>query len=102
MALTLTFTQVFPKPAAAIMAPLEVGAKARSEQITLGATTLASSASAAADENVLDVYAAEACWIQIGAAPVAAVAGATCRFVAAGERLQFFVEPGQKLAGILA
>ena len=58
--------------------------------------------SCADDENIVSLYAAEACWINIGAAPAAAINGATSRFVEAGGRLQFHVEAGQKIAGILA
>lgn len=100
MALIVTYTSAFTRRA--VSAPVEIGAMARTQAMTLTASSVAGTLSCADGENIISLYAAEACWINIGAAPVAAVNGATSRYVEVGGRLQFHVEVDQKVAGILA
>lgn len=104
MALIVTFSSVFPvSDPQHVHAPVMVGSKARTERIVVSSATEGSTAgslSCASDECVVDIYATADCWIQIGASPAAEVEGATSRFMAAGERAQYWVETGAKVAGI--
>ena len=106
MPLIVTYSTVFPpSDPQNTFAPLMVGRDVRTELITLDSGTsgtTAGSLSCASDECVVDVYAQEECWIQIGQMPVAVSEGSTCRYMAATERIQFWVETGDKVAGILA
>lgn len=104
MALIVTYSTAFPpSDPQHVYVPVQVGRSARSERIvpqsasggnTQGALT------ASASENVVDIYAQADCWFQIGAAPVAEAEGATSRFMASGERQQFWVETGDKISVI--
>ena len=102
MALIVTYTHAYSQSREAITASLAVGSKARTESLTLSGSSTAGSLVAANIENVCDVYAVEACWIKFGTSPTATVAGSDMRYLAAGERMQYYVNTGQKIAGILA
>ena len=106
MALIVTYSTVFPpSDPQHTHVPLMVGRDVRTELINLDSATAGSTSGAlscASDECVVDVYAQEECWIQIGQTPVAESEGSTSRYMAATERIQYWVETGDKVAGILA
>lgn len=71
------------------------------EQIALAATdSTAGSLAARRDENIVELTALAACWIKIGAAPVAAIGEG--RYLAEGAAREFYVNAGDKVAGIEA
>ncbi|MEK9752498.1 MAG: hypothetical protein VW338_04705 [Rhodospirillaceae bacterium] len=89
--------------------PVPYGPAARSEMIDIGGTSEVGDISAAAGEDVIEVYADTDCWIQIGAAPVATAGelGSApqvndCRFLPASTFREYAVDPGHKIAVIAA
>jgi len=76
----------------------------RTEKVALGGggsvTTMH-----ATRENVADLYAEAACWVEVGPAPVAADPSSSVGeswFMAEGERLQAHLESGSKVAAVAA
>ena len=104
MALIVTYSSVFSvSDPQHVYAPVMVGSKARTERIVMSSASVGSTAgslSCASDECIVDIYAQADCWVQVGPTPVAETEGATSRFMAAGERAQYWVEAGAKVAGI--
>ena len=104
MALIVTFGTVFPaSDPQHVHAPVMVGNAARTERIVMASASVGSTPgllACVAGENIVDIYAQADCWIQIAAVPVAETEGATSRFMASGERMQFWIETGHKVAGI--
>ena len=88
--------------------PVEVGGSSRTEAIAIGASSERSTYSAASGEAVVDVLAGADCWVEVGANPTAAAVASntagngtgTSRKMLSGERMQFTVAAGDKVAVI--
>ena len=95
--LSVTFTTALPSPPRAVSAPVAVGAKARSEDITMpGSGNL----SAEAGDTIVELTADADCWAGIGTAPdpAAATDGTrTAHFLKSGVPYTFWVEEGHKV-----
>jgi len=94
---TVTFTRALPNAIMSHVPGIAVGAAARSEVITLPATT---SLEAEAGENVVELTADADCWAAIGETPDPADNTAGIRdahFLKAGIPYQYWVEPGAKV-----
>jgi hypothetical protein len=103
MSLIVTFSKSVGASRPVHVPPIPVGASARTELITLATTdATAGTLTAAAGEDVLEVHAEEACWIEIGPSPAASVGGDDCRFLPAGAVRQYWVDTGDKVSGIEA
>lgn len=97
--LTVTFTRGFPNVFATQAGGVAVGKVARSEVITLPATTSLQSAAA---ENIVELTADADCWVAIGTAPDAGANTAGERdahFIKSGLPYQYWIdETGTKVA----
>lgn len=90
--------------------PVEVGGSARTEAVAIGAASEQTSYSAASGESIVDVLAGADCWVEVGANPTAAAVASntagngtgTSRKIMSGERMQFTVAAGDKVAVIEA
>jgi hypothetical protein len=96
--LVIEFTSASPDPMR--INTIERGDRCRLEIIDLATTEDGVSGAAAGEENVIDLFAEAACWVQIGEDPEAVAEGENCRFLNEGERRQFEVSPGQRVAAI--
>ena len=100
--LIITYTRAVSDPPRNQIIPLEVGSDVETEVEVIGGSSVATTAAANAQRRIASLLAGADCWIAIGAAPTAVAAGATCRKMLAGERLQFLLTPGEKVAVIQA
>jgi hypothetical protein len=85
----------------ALQLPVQLASSYRTEIIAIdagsdGLQSTTGALSATDGEHVVDIYADSACWVDIGETPVAAFG--TGRYFAAGERAQYWVEFGHKVA----
>lgn len=104
MALIVTFTRVDRLPN--LMIPVEVADEARTERIAIdsgtdGLDSAQGTLEATDNENILSLYAQEACWVTVAkpdgqGSPVARPGEG--RYMAAGERIQLSVKPGHRVA----
>lgn len=78
--------------------PVEYGRKVRTQVLVIPASTeeAETSLAAAAGQNIVDIYAEAACWISIGTDPDPESLTAR-RYMAAGERRQFWIDTGEKV-----
>ena len=79
--------------------PKFIGSSARTERITIGATTTAGALLAAASETYVILTAGVQCFVAIGLVPVAI--DSTGWHLATGERIELFVSEGESVACIL-
>ncbi len=85
----------------ALQLPVQLADSYRTEIISIdsgsdGLQSTAGALTAADGEHIVDIYADSACWVAIGATPVAAFGSG--RYFAAGERAQYWVEFGHSVA----
>lgn len=98
--LVVTFTAAPVDVPRVNIIPLERGSVADTEQIVIGAGSVAGAKAATGERSVVSLLAEADCWIAIGSAPVAAAGSG--RKMLSGERLQFWCEVGDKVAAIEA
>lgn len=86
--------------------PVMVGRNARTESVAIGGTsaptTMVCDPSDNNQESIADLYAAAACWVKIGDGTPVATANGTSAYMAEGERLQFTIVKGDRVAVIQA
>jgi len=105
MALIVTFTSHVLASRPVHVAPLSVGAAARTEQLEPATASAVTTLAAEAGEDVVELLAQEDCWYAIGADPDAEIPsapGSASRPLLAGERTEKSVSPGDKVAVIAA
>lgn len=97
--LVITFSKSIPPGGGGRMLPIADGDKARTESIALDSTAGGGvgALTAANGEDIVDLSAQAACWVEIG---TGATAGdqADCWYMAAGDRMQFWVDTGENVA----
>jgi hypothetical protein len=105
--LTVTFTRAVLR--GSVAPPLAVGRQCRAEHVTLGTTDSTSGLLTAGDgENVVELVTEADCYEEIGESPDATTDAATgddsfaSRLLKANVAREFWVEPGDKVAGIEA
>ena len=104
MALIVTFTRVERIPG--LLIPVEVADAARTEKIEIDSSSDGLEPSfgqltAADGENVVSLYAEQACWVKVGKPDGAGNPTARPgegRFLPAGDRMQLLVIPGSKVS----
>lgn len=86
--------------------PVMDGNPRRTEVVTIGGSAEETTLTATQTENIVDLYAGADCWVEIGAAPEAAVPNTdgetSSGFIATGERMQFKISTGEKVSVIAA
>jgi len=98
--LIITYTGALSDPPRNQIVPLEKGADIETEVEVIGGSSVATTAVATAQRRIASLLAGADCWVMIGLTPVA-VAGSG-RKMLTGERLQFWLEVGHKVAVIQA
>jgi len=89
---------------------LEKGSDCRTEPIALGAVSETGLLEASESDQVVSIYAEAAAWFVIGDDDTTTLTASepesegvtTSRYIAAGERLQYLVLPGEKVAAVSA
>lgn len=84
--------------------PLARGRDALTEVVAIGGASAPTAHAASAGECYVELYAAAACWCLIAAsgsaAPITAGNTGSSFFMAAGDRMTFYSQPGDKVAVI--
>lgn len=87
-------------------APIMDGNKSRTFKLTMSGSNTVSTFAAIAGDNVVRLVAGAACYVDVGAAPVAAAPGSTNPvkgfYMASGGTLELATEVGEKVAVITA
>lgn len=90
--------------------PVAEGSSARSEAVAVGATSVVCGLSAVAGEHFVVLKARAGCWVAIGANPTAEALDGSASptetgdswYLDAGDRVEFAISPGDKVAVIQA
>ncbi len=98
--LVVVFTKAIKSAPTVLIVPLEIGSETDTEVVSIGTSSDETTKVAADGRDIVDILAGADCWIAIGANPTA-VEGSG-RMMLEGERLQFTVSAGDKVAVIAA
>lgn len=101
--LVVTFSKSIPPGGGGRLLPIADGDKARTESIPLTGTAGGGVGSlvAANGEDIVDLTAQAACWVEIGPDATAG-SQADCWYLGEGANKQFWVDTGEKVAATAA